>query len=639
MSYNLYKIMTYDKIDVGWEDDSFAEGWGWTPEWVTVTRDGDIIKIVTNIGYTGGCVEKTGFSVDAAAYKYLIVCLKGTAQYYIEIYDGTWKTVCAYPDAPSEYDVVTYDLSSITTGTVTGIRLGVYGGELKEALYDFAAFCSYQAQYVTDKVISLTVRQKESDVDEFELTGTNDIAGGLTIGRRIRIWLNGLNGARKVFAGVIEESIPQDRTGRVLFVSGRDFSQKILLRTKSKTFNTREVSLAVKDFVEDLSEVTTLQVETPSPTVNITKDYRYEYIMDGLKDLAKWAGSDWEVKLGMGHDLRFRSRQSGNVPSLPQQISESSGHILRGVRRASDGIRVFNKATVIGGPLYNHNGDPDAWTEATTGWSVTNGTISAAANGPVGSYYLYISFTDQNKVWCERTIPSMDLTKYKSLKLYCRHQITATADWNVWIQVGNNSSNYKSFPLKCLGGGEIPGDHLTELEIPLDHPGWSTTGSPDMTNVTYLCIHPGCISAGNISGTFEFDGFHFFKQNVTKSKSGTSDFRHTREYIYRDEKIVDPDFAQQVADALFAVLKSNENRYVLPLVGIPNVQVGYKADVDCPTHNLNGTYYIVEAEHRITPGEGYITVMVLEKPRLYLETLLAEAIERKIKLIERGRIE
>ena len=635
MSY-LYKIMTYDKNDVGWEDDSFAEGW--TANYVGLTRDGDIAKISVNPTYSSGWIQKDNLSINAATYKYCIVCVKGTDRFFVEIYDGAWKSVTSgHEVAPSEYDVKVYDLSSIATGTITNIRLGVGDSELKEAYYDFVAFCSYQGEYVTDKVVNLAVRQKESDVDEFELTGTNDIGGGLTIGRRVRIWLNGLNGARKVFAGVVEESIPQDRTGRVLLVSGRDFSQKILLRTKSKTLETREVSLAAKDFVEDLSEVTTFQVETPSPTVNITKDYKYEYILDGLKDLAKWAGSDWEVKIGMGHDLRFRSRQSSNVPSLPQQILESQGHILRGGRRGTDGIRLFNKATVIGGPLYNHNGDRDAWTEATAGWSVTNGTISAQSDGPVGDYFLRISFTSDNQVWCERSVPSMDLTKYKSLKLHCRHNISGD-DWNVWIEIGQSSSHHKSFPLKVLGGGDIPGDHLTELEIPLDHPAWSTTGSPDMTAATWICIHPGCISTGNISGNFDFDAFHFFKQNLIKSASGSSDFRHTREYVYRDEKIVDPDFAQDVADALFAVLKSKENRYALPLIGIPNVQVGCKANVVSPTHDLNGTYYIVEAEHRITPVQGYITVMVLGKPRLYLETLLAEAIERKIKLIERGGI-
>jgi len=186
----------------------------------------------------------------------------------------------------------------------------------------------------------------------------------LTIGRHLRIFLKGSVGElRKVFAGVIEESTPDDAAGRVLRITGRCFGQKLLLRTKSKTFNVREVSLAVKDFIADLTEITTFQVETPSPTVNITKDFPYEYIIDGLRDLAKQAGSDWEVKLGMGQDLRFRSRASANVPLLPFSITEADGYILRNVRKETDGYRAYNKVTVLGGEMSNIDNDQDKYTD------------------------------------------------------------------------------------------------------------------------------------------------------------------------------------------------------------------------------------------------------------------------------------
>ena len=446
-----------------------------------------------------------------------------------------------------------------------------------------------------------------------------------------------MGNAEKVFAGVIEEVTPGEGPGKLRFITGRGFGQELLLRSKTKSLENREVSLAVKDLIEDLTEITTYQVDTPSPSVTVTKDFNYEYIMDGLRELAKQAGSQWEVKLGMGHDLRFRDRS--NAPSLPLQMSESSGHILRGVRKETDGYRTFNKVTVVGGPLLNDDGDPDKWTESTTGWSVQNGTISAHADAPVGNYYLKINFANQNQVWCDRSITAVDTTKYRSIKVWVRHDISGD-NWNVWILIGSDGNNYKSFPLKALGGGRIVTNHMQEIEIPLDHPAWGTTGSPDMTQVDYLCINPGCVGVGNISGDFYFDGFHFWNRNVIRSAvDSASDFRDTREYVYRDDKLIDPSFVQEVANALRNILKNKENRYRLPLVGMAFVKVKCKANVQSPTWGLSGDYHIVEAIHRVSPIGGYVTDMVLESPRLYLERLLAEVVERKIKLIERGTIQ
>jgi hypothetical protein len=635
MSY-LYKIMTHDKNDVGWEDDSFAEGW--SAGWCSLDTNGDTAEIAVDPGYTGGRIQKTtGINVDAATYKYMIVCLRGTDQYYLQVYDGEWRTVCAYPDAPSEYDAIIYDLTSITTGTITGVRLGVYGGELEKCLYDFVAFMKVQPLFAIDKILEIVAKQRETDIDGFEIVATDDVGSGLTIARRVRIWLAGVGNAEKVFAGVIEEATPGEGPGKLKFISGRGFGQELLLRPKTESFENREVSLAAKDLVEDLAEITTYQVDTPSPSVTVTKDFNYEYIMDGLKELAKQAGSQWEVKLGMGHDLRFRDRS--NAPSLPLQISESSGHILSGVRKESDGYRTFNKVTVIGGNLLNDDGDPDKWTESTTGWSVQNGTISVQADGPVGDYFLRINFANQNQVWCDRSITSLDTTKYKSLKFYLRADVSGDT-WNVWIEIGQNSNNCKTFPLKALGGGLLLSDYLIEFEIPLDHPAWSATGSPNMSAVTWICIHPGCIAAGNISGDVDFDGLHFWNRNVVKSATDSgSGFRHTREYVHRDDKLIDPSFVQEVANALSNILKDKENRYRLPLVGMAFVKVKYKANVQSPTWGLSGDYHIVEAIHRVSPISGYVTDMVLESPPLYLEKLLAEVIERKIKLIERGTIQ
>ena len=47
-----------------------------------------------------------------------------------------------------------------------------------------------------------------------------------------------------------------------------------------------------------------------------------------------------------------------------------------------------------------------------------------------------------------------------------------------------------------------------------------------------------------------------------------------------------------------------------------------KANVSSGPWGLSGYYHIVEAERKITPGNGYMSELALERPRLYLEKLL-----------------
>ena len=66
MSY-LYKIMTYDSVDIGWEDDSFAEGW--IANYCGLNRDGDLAQLTVDVGYVGGWIQKDGLGIDSSTYK------------------------------------------------------------------------------------------------------------------------------------------------------------------------------------------------------------------------------------------------------------------------------------------------------------------------------------------------------------------------------------------------------------------------------------------------------------------------------------------------------------------------------------------------------------------------------------------
>ena len=104
-----YKVIVHAPSDVGWEDDSFASGW--TASYVTLSQDGDVAWLTCEATYMGGWIEKTGLNINAATYRYCIVCVKGSHQFAVEVYDGAWKSVTGgYVTCPSDYEVKIYCL-------------------------------------------------------------------------------------------------------------------------------------------------------------------------------------------------------------------------------------------------------------------------------------------------------------------------------------------------------------------------------------------------------------------------------------------------------------------------------------------------------------------------------------------------
>jgi len=637
---DLYRVMVYDPSDIGWEDDSFVDQWqksGLEVEW---ERDGDVCKLTVQAGYTSGYIIRPSLSVDASTYRYLVVCLKGDGDFKIEIYDGSvWHTVQGWTQAPQEYEVKIYDLSSITTGTVYSIRLWVGQTESKTAHYDFVAFSKAQPSFVQN-LIEVRVHQRESDLDTFELL--KDGTTGLTLGHHIRIWLN----ASKVFAGIIEEVTPEE--GGAIHANGRCFGLKLLLRTKSKNFNGTEVSQAVKDLVEDLTEITTYNVETPSPTVYITKDLKYEYIIDGLRDLARHVGEGWEVKLGMGHDLRFRSRNSANVPTAPTTLQEGV-NVLQGVRRESDALHLYNRVIVIGGARSNPDGDPDTWTDQgdASNWATDpSATISEDESERVaGSCSIKIEQPETPGITAmymkyDFGVDGIDLTPFAQLRFHHKTdangiQRTNGANWTAEVRLTDTNSRTVS---KTYLDDVQPPQSLAEVTLNLSD--FSGDAGFDWSAVRYLEFRLKTDdSQSEIWGNYWIDKVHFHVANIKAvATDSNSSLKHTREYILRDERLTDPDFVKEVADALLTTLRGEANRIRVPTVGTPELQAGQKVTVDASSHGLNGTYYIAEVEHRLT-SNGLVSEVTLERPALTLEVLLAESITRRISLIERGGIE
>ena len=274
------RVMTWNPRAIGGREDSFAEGWSAIQ--VDFNQvDGDYAELQVQAGYISGYIEKTGISVDVSVYRYLVLGLWGDGDYYVELYDGsTWLTAIS-ESAPSTYGFRVVDLSSITSAVITGIRLGVGGGEGKKITYDFYEFLSEQPGQ-PQNLINLRVHQRENEPDVFEAEWFDE---QLEEGHCIRIVVDSV----KLFAGYIEEV--GHKPGGVVEASGRCFQARLHTATLSIAFDQTELSEAVKRVVEDFPEISTSRVKPPSDPDCV-----------GLWHLDEGEGSVAGDSSGCGHD-------------------------------------------------------------------------------------------------------------------------------------------------------------------------------------------------------------------------------------------------------------------------------------------------------------------------------------------------
>ena len=274
------RVMTWNPRAIGGREDSFAEGWSAIQ--VDFNQvDGDYAELQVQAGHSSGYIEKRGISIDTSVYRYLVLGLWGDGDYYVELYDGsTWLTAIS-ESAPSTYGFRVVDLSGITSAVITGIRLGVGGGEGKKITYDFYEFLSEQPGQ-PQNLINLRVHQRENEPDVFEAEWFEE---QLEEGHCIRIVVDGV----KLFAGYIEEI--SHKPGGVVEASGRCFQARLHTATLSIAFDQTELSEAVKRVVEDFPEISTSRVKPPSDPDCV-----------GLWHLDEGEGSVAHDSSGLGHD-------------------------------------------------------------------------------------------------------------------------------------------------------------------------------------------------------------------------------------------------------------------------------------------------------------------------------------------------
>ena len=633
------KSMVWDPTLVGWRDDSFVTGW--TPdEDIDFTKiDGDFAELVVKGGETFGFIQKA-ISVDASIYKYLVVGLWGDGDYRISVYDGEWHEVLdpfGWIDAPNTYDIKVVDLTEITTGTITQIVLYTGQAAAKKTTYDFIEFHSAEPEEPS-AIVALNVLQREAEADTFESRWVEGVSDPFTKGFNIRLIATRDTNADKIFAGVIEESNLLGG-GHLRDVSGRCFQVKLQSATKTVTFSDDELSAAVKELVEDLTEVTTERVETPDPVINIRKKYTATHIGDALNQLASLPSKQdpfepWRWKLGYGQDLRVRSVLSSNVRECITDIVEGTNILTPGVKLGSDLYGLYNKVVAYSGIVYLPY--TDDYTEDFNDWAIESCTDCVGAflqNGAAieGDNSIQFVATEVRGVRIKSDLGSaIDTTQMT--RIIFQVQVMPTFPYDkLTIYFGQDYDNcyYKEFTI-------VVENNLWN-QIALDLEGWSTRGTPTRTDVDYLAI--GCVLPNLYLGSIWWDGLHFVAPKIEATAvDDSSPVDHDRVYFYKDAKINEEDKLQDFADGLLETLKAAAERIQLPVTGAPDLQRGRKVTATSATLGLDGDYIIAEAEHIFSRGVGYTTIVLLDEGRYSLPSELKTTLEQELQIERRGTI-
>jgi len=387
-------------------------------------------------------------------------------------------------------------------------------------------------------------------------------------------------------------------------------------------------------------EIWDIYSKGPFP-VNISKAYISTPVSDILDQLcgvaSKATGKAWSWKLGYGQDLRFRPVDE--APTASTGIEEGV-NLLTGVKRAEDLYELANRVVVLSGevqyPMEDlYCEDVDEWTIEWCG-RCTAPALQNDSDAREGDYAMMI-YDDTLNWWrVARRIRSVDLTKYKGLRIWLKISGTwssGVSSDEITIKLGTDNDNcyYKAVH---LGVGNNEWAHV---DVDLTE-GWAVAGSPDKTDVTWIALE--AVWPNDLYGNVMWDGWHFYAENIAvEARNPDSPVKEERTYVYKDAKLNRLELLQDLAEGLLTAKKALAQRVLLPVIGAPDLQRGRLVQVSAPSLGLSGSYLIAEAEHILSRSEGYITRVLLENPRLSLPWEIARILERELRLERRGDLE
>jgi len=297
---------------------------------------------------------------------------------------------------------------------------------------------------------------------------------------------------------------------------------------------------------------------------------------------------------------------------LDIQVKES----IKGSPRLANDIRVivFEEET--------QPADGDALTESAEGWSSpdpTDGGYPQSDTGDkaAGTASVHFNTTNPGTYYRMRVeFPDLDIAGFDSLVFQMKYSAALSFDglevriWRGgWLWV---TDYYEKT-------GIAPQDSAAWHEYTMDLASMSKTGNPGsvIANVQVKAVHATQIGAGG----FLVDGLRFVRDEKAgaASDSASQAAYGKRTLRVADKTITDTGYAGYVASN---VLTHRKNPLVTAQVRVPGRgQPGYRPPQTVTVTSLKDglearSFQIVRAQHRYTPGSGYVCDLDLAAARL-----------------------
>ena len=476
---------------------------------------------------------------------------------------------------------------------------------------------------ITDKAISINVHDSMTDAvgmfticlpsdSQFEDIAPHDL---------IEIYLGysdtGLP-ATPNFVGRVQkiEDGLTTQSGYSRKISGLALGEILLRRIKCGHYSGTKASDIVKEFCTDLSLGNTdVDTENSTPPIEFMNETYFD-AMQTLGDVWINAGTqlkkDWYVTAA--NNLFYKDRASGR--SVGVESLEIGNNIINyTVRRSLENLR--NNITVYGAwdeNLVTKIPQDEIWTEATTGWTATTGTLSMDSGdkvqgtaslkcASVGSgisydvdFYRYLkplfAFVSGNA----RTITQ----SFSRLHFQAKGVTTPTNDY-VYL-FAPDTSNYFYHPI-----GWIQNWTTSDFALPTADAlnGWTKVSNAEagfITGMRFTCHWTSAFDARLDDLALQGGRFSYQISDPTS----ITDYGQ-RDLIVIDDNLKDATQCEARAKTLLYQRKDPVVELDISTPGNTNILLGDKLPLVLPRANINATFDVVTVDHVVTSNNAFLT--------------------------------
>lgn len=418
--------------------------------------------------------------------------------------------------------------------------------------------------------------------------------------------------------------------------SGKGLGEVLERKIKS---NTQWHLVDAHDIVAELATDLGLSTDLAADTNEITVTVDSQTYFDVLKQVSDyWVDSGTQIKkdFGVNKDgaLYWKARplRTSGVETLTNLLSYDL---------TSDILPSKNYITVYGNACKFLPDTPDAYTETTTGWTATYGSLSQNATHQVGSYSIMVNQASSGSLDMHYTLPNR-VTVQDTTDIFFHYKASTLGNLYVELYAPDVSNRFyavltadgswKTFDKK-IG----PKYRVNSGNDGADAVWYEGAGHPNWWNITAIAI-----SASNSIAPCDasIDGFYFYpvrpKSLVTNPTNiavyGQRELEVTCENLYTDAE------CESYAETLLYQNKDKQLRFDPTILGNINVLVGDRLSITLPVDGVSAVAFdVVSVEQHYVKGAGFNTMPHLVNssssrvlsPRTPLEALHQQAVRNR----------